>query len=254
MSDRPARPRVLAVAGLDPTGGAGLLADVEAVRAAGGLPLVACAALTAQGPAGVTGILPVSEEFLRLQIETLGPVDACKTGMLGAADAAALVADLVGAGVLPRPVVDPVSRSSSGHPLLDDGGAAVLRARLLPAARAVTPNLAEAGALTGMAVDTPAAMEDAARALVDLGVGMAVVTGGHLPGDLVDVGMCAGDSAPWRVARPRVPGTARGTGCRFASALATYLARGDAPREAVAAAGALVARHVVAWPRSGGAG
>jgi len=235
-------PRVLCVGGLDPSGGAGLIADAEAVRAAGGRPGVVCAALTAQGPGGALGVQPVAADFLDAQIRAVGVVDGFKTGMLGTAAVVELIAQQVEDGTLPRPVVDPVVRASSGLELLDASGRDALRRTLLPCAAVVTPNLDEAAWLTGRDVRDVAGMEDAARALLDRGCGAAVITGGHLDGALVDVLATGADVM--RLARVRVPGTARGTGCRFAAFLATRLAAGDVMAAAAVAAGLFVAAHV----------
>jgi hydroxymethylpyrimidine/phosphomethylpyrimidine kinase len=237
-------PRVLALGGLDPGGGAGLLADASAIKAAGGQPLTACAALTAQGDEGVDGIFPVPAEFLDLQLRHLTPVAAVKTGVLWSVEVIDWLAARVRGGALPPPVVDPVMRASSGGLLLEPDGVRALRRHLVRRARAVTPNLVEAGVLLRRRVESPDQMEDAARALVDAGAMLAVITGGHLTEELIDVGMSRNDGAPWRVRRQRVPGSARGTGCRFAAALATHLAQGLDDREAVTRAGELVADHV----------
>jgi len=237
-------PLVLVVAGLDPSAGSGLIADVDAVRAAGGRPAAVCAALTAQGGRGVQGVLPVFGDFVTAQINALDPANAVKTGMLGTGSAVEALLALLDQGAIPPPVVDPVVESSSGHALLDRAGAERVRTALVPLAAAVTPNLDEAAWLTGREVETPEQMEDAARALTDAGCALAVITGGHLRGDMVDVVMARGSGAPVRLPRQRVPGTARGTGCRFASFLATCLARGDEPVVAAQLAGDYVARHV----------
>lgn len=237
-------PRVLTVAGLDPSGGSGLLADVEAIRYCGAMPVAVCAALTAQGREWISDTMSVPAPFVEAQIQALGPVDGLKTGMLGNRSVVSALVKLLGRGVIPPPVVDPVLQASSGRELLDEEGARVLRDELLPLSLAVTPNLAEASFLTRRKVTSPAEMEDAARVLVDGGTQLVVVTGGHLRGKLVDVAMGPGDSKPWRLERERVPGTARGTGCRFAAALAARLAMGDSPRAAVRTAGDHVADYV----------
>jgi len=237
-------PRVLALGGLDPGARAGVLADANAIATAGGRPLTACAALTAQGAEGVDGVFPVPAEFLDLQLNHLLPVDAVKTGVLWSVEVIEWLVARVRGGALPSPVVDPVVRASSGGLLVEPDGVRAMRRHLVRRSRAVTPNLAEAGLLIRRQVETPDQMEDAARALVDAGAALAVITGGHLAGEMVDVGMSRDDAAPWRVPRQRVPGSARGTGCRFAAALATHLALGLDDHEAVIRAGELVADHV----------
>lgn len=238
------RPVVLTIAGLDPGCGAGLLADVEAIRACGGSPRAVCAALTAQGRE-VVGAYAVEPSIVEQQARSVGEVAAAKIGMLGSERVVERVVFLVMQGVIPAPVVDPLRHASTGMMLMENQAAERLRQSLLPRSAAVTPNLDEAAWLTGVEdVLTVAQMEDAARALVDAGVGLAVITGGHLEGALVDVAMAAGDGAPWQLLRRRVAGTARGTGCRFSSALATHLALGADPRTAVERAGEYVASYV----------
>ena len=231
-----------------------MLADVDAVRAAGGCPFAVCAALTAQGERGVSGVQPIFGDFVAAQIVALGRVDAVKTGMLGTASAVDALVALLDRGELPPPVVDPVVESSSGHALIGRDGAERIRSELVTRAAAVTPNLDEAAWLTGRDVETPDQMEDAARALVDAGWPLAVVTGGHLRDELVDVVMTRAAVAPVRLVRRRVRGSARGTGCRFASFLATRLAVADEPIVAVELAGDFVARHVASSSNAGSGG
>jgi hydroxymethylpyrimidine/phosphomethylpyrimidine kinase len=147
-------------------------------------------------------------------------------------------------GAIPL-VVDPVIAASDGAPLLDAAGVESLRTRLLPLATLVTPNLAEAAALTGRTVDGPAAMADAARALVGLGARAALVTGGHLEGDAVDV--LYDGRAVRELRAPRIPGPpVHGTGCALATAIAARLACGAALADAVGDAKAFVARAIAA--------
>jgi hydroxymethylpyrimidine/phosphomethylpyrimidine kinase len=203
-----------------------------------------CAALTAQGRE-VMGAYPVEASILEQQTRSVGEVAAAKIGMLGSEAVVERVVFMVINGVIPAPVVDPVRHASTGMMLMENQAGERLKHSLLPRAGAVTPNLDEAAWLTGVEdVLTVAQMEDAARALLDAGVGLAVITGGHLEGALVDVGMAAGDDAPWQLLRRRVQGSARGTGCRFSSALATFLALELEPRAAVERAGEYVASYV----------
>ena len=243
MSDD--RPAVMTIAGLDPGCGAGLIADVEAIGACGGSPRAVCAALTAQGRE-VMGAYPVEASILEQQTRSVGEVAAVKIGMLGSEAVVERVVFMVMDGAIPAPVVDPVRHASTGMMLMENQAGERLKKSLLPRAAAVTPNLDEAAWLTGVEdVLTVSQMEDAARALVDAGVGLAVITGGHLPGaPLIDVAMAAGDDAPWQLMRRRVEGSARGTGCRFSSALATFLALELEPRAAVERAGEYVASYV----------
>jgi hydroxymethylpyrimidine/phosphomethylpyrimidine kinase len=239
-------PRVLVVAGLDPSGGAGLVADLEALAAAGARGWAVAAALTAQGRRGALGFEPVSEAMLLAQLEALLDGErprAVKTGMLGsAALARALAARLAWPPLARIPlVVDPVLAASSGASLLDTGGASPgeALAPLLARARLATPNLPELAALTGDDVSTD---EGAIRAARRLPARAVLVKGGHRVGAPVDLLVEARKVT--RFAGRRRAGTARGTGCRLASAIAAHLAAGAPLEVAVRRAKALVGRYL----------
>ena len=240
-------PRVLLVAGLDPSGGAGLVADLEAVRAAGALGWAVAAALTAQGPGGARGFEPASAKILLAQIDALvlGPERprAVKTGMLATRTLArALAARLAEPPLEKIPlVVDPVLAASSGASLFDAEGRAPgeALAPLLERARLVTPNLPELAALTGLDVSSDDAAIRAARALPARAV---LVKGGHRPGAPLDLLVTRGRVT--RMSGRRRRGTARGTGCRLASAIAALLARGASLEDAVRGAKRIVERYL----------
>ncbi len=244
---------VLVVAGLDPTAGAGLAADLEALAAVGARGWPVAAALTAQGPRGVRGWSPVPLEMLLAQLDALldgasRPPGAIKTGMLGTAQLAQALAARLGARDLARVpvVVDPVLLSSSGALLLDLADASPREALgpLLERARVVTPNLEELKALTGFETGGDEAAIEAARRL---GARAVLVKGGHRDGAPVDL-LVVGRRVT-RFSGRRRPGTARGTGCRLASALAGLLARGASLDEAVRGAKRVVERHLDAVAR-----
>ncbi|MGH7590326.1 MAG: bifunctional hydroxymethylpyrimidine kinase/phosphomethylpyrimidine kinase, partial [Gemmatimonadales bacterium] len=179
------------------------------------------------------------------------PPAAFKTGMLATAEIAALVADTITARGWRRYVLDPVMVSTSGHRLLDAGGEAVLRERLLPLATLVTPNLDEAEILTGITVREPAAMDEAGRRLLALGAGAALVKGGHLAGkELVDVFVTKAGIK--HIRRPRVPTTStHGTGCTLSAAITAGLALGWELEAAVATGLDFVARAIATAPGLG---
>jgi hydroxymethylpyrimidine/phosphomethylpyrimidine kinase len=241
------RPRVLVVAGLDPTGGAGLVADLEALRAVGARGWAVASALTAQGPKGARGFEPTTEAFLLAQIDALlagrERPGAVKTGMLGTAALARALAARLAERPLGRVplVLDPVLAASSGAPLLDVAGGAPADAigPLLARARLVTPNLPELALLAGADVSTDAGAIAAARSLPARAV---LVKGGHRAGAPVDL-LVEGRRVV-RLAGRRRPGTARGTGCRLASAIAGRLAQGDSLEEAVRRAKRVVERYL----------
>jgi hydroxymethylpyrimidine/phosphomethylpyrimidine kinase len=240
-------PRVLVVAGLDPSGGAGLIADLEALGAAGAQGWAVAAALTAQGSRGARGFEPVSEAMLLAQIDALvagreRPA-AVKTGMLGSATIArALAARLAEAPLARVPVVvDPVLAASSGAPLFHAEGASPGEALspLLARARLATPNLSELAALTGDDVSSDEAAIRAARRLPARAV---LVKGGHRRGAPVDLLVERGRVL--RFAGRRRTGSARGTGCRLASGIAAFLAAGAPLEEAVRRAKRMVERYL----------
>jgi hydroxymethylpyrimidine/phosphomethylpyrimidine kinase len=241
------RARVLVAAGLDPSGGAGLVADLEALRAVGAEGWAVATALTAQGPRGGRGFEPTTEAFLLQQLDALldgGPrPGAVKTGMLATAGLARVLA----ARVRERPlgkvplVVDPVLAASSGASLFDAGGAGLgdALAPLLARARLATPNLPELHLLTGEDVSTDAGALRAARLLPARAV---LVKGGHRAGAPVDL-LVEGRRVT-RIEGRRRPGTARGTGCRLASAIAGLLAQGAGLEEAVRGGKRVVERYL----------
>jgi len=239
-------PRVLVVAGLDPTGGAGLLADAEALRAVGARAWAVATALTVQGPRGARGFEPATPALLRAQLDAL--LDgrerprSVKTGMLATAALARALAERLAAPPLARTplVVDPVLAASSGAPLLRGRAPpAEALAPLLARARLATPNLGELALLTGEDVSSDEAAIRAARRLPARAV---LVKGGHRAGAPVDL-LVEGRRVTRFTGRRR-PGTARGTGCRLASAIAGLLAQGRSLEEAVRGAKRVVERYL----------
>jgi hydroxymethylpyrimidine/phosphomethylpyrimidine kinase len=241
----------LTIAGTDSGGGAGVAADVKTFEAAGVWAAVAVTAVTAQNSLGVHATEALSPELVRVQIGAVASdlgVDAAKTGMLATAEVVEAVAEAVrDFGVRPL-VVDPVMISSSGTPLLSEDGLAVLREQLLPYAAVVTPNLAEAAALTGLEVSDRAGMADAARALADLGPGVVLVTGGHLAaeGSSPDCLLVAGGDVVWLDGARVDTAHTHGTGCVLSAAICAELARGMEAADACVAAKHFVERAIAA--------
>ncbi len=240
-------PRVLVMAGSDSGGGAGVQADLKAVAALGGHATTVITALTAQNTRGVQGVMPVPLDFVRAQFlsvaEDIG-LDAVKTGMLHNAAMVNLAVELL-EGIDAPLVVDPVMAAKGGDRLLLDEALDALRTRLIPRASLVTPNLDEAEVILGRAVREPQAMIQAARDLVAMGAGAALVKGGHLDqAEMVDV-LYDGRQVHEFVS-PRLDTThTHGTGCTLASALATLLAKGWGLVAAVERARLLVRRAIV---------
>jgi hydroxymethylpyrimidine/phosphomethylpyrimidine kinase len=232
-------PNILSIAGSDPSGGAGIQADIKAIGANGGYAMAAITALTAQNTRGVAGARMIDPGFVAAQIETVFEdirVDAVKIGMLGdAAIVRAVAAALDGRDV---PIVlDPVMVAKGGDRLLAAEAVAALGAELLPMATIVTPNLPEAADL--LDAREPAdrdGMRRAAEALLASGCGAVLLKGGHLPGrDSPDLFLSATHCAWMEAPRIETPHT-HGTGCTLSSALATWLARTGDMAEAAKAA------------------
>ncbi|CAO0822966.1 Hydroxymethylpyrimidine/phosphomethylpyrimidine kinase [Desulfarculales bacterium] len=239
--------RVMVIAGSDSGGGAGLQADLMAVAVLGGRASTVVTVLTAQNSLGVQGFWPVPPKFVAAQFRAVANdigLDAVKTGILPTAAHVVLVAELLAPLGAPL-VVDPVLAASTGQGLMEPAALEVLKTRLLPLASLVTPNLAEAQALTGLNVQGPKVMARAARVLVEMGARAALVKGGHLAGEPVDV-LFDGRREHYFSA-PRLPNAhTHGTGCTLASALATLLASGWELKAAVERARLLVRRAIAA--------
>jgi hydroxymethylpyrimidine/phosphomethylpyrimidine kinase len=248
-------PVVLTIAGSDPSGGAGIQADLKTFARLGAYGTAVLTALTAQNTRGVRGIEPVRAEFVVQQLDAvLDDLDvrAIKTGMLGRTDVVEALAERLARSTAAPLVVDPVLVATAGQALTEPEAIAALRRRLLPLATLVTPNLSEAAALTGRAVATRAAMREAARALVDLGARAALVKGGHLADAAVDV--LYDGSALSELVAPRHAGVFHGAGCTLSAAITVGLARGLPLGDAVSAAKDHVTAAIRnAPPRGGGA-
>jgi hydroxymethylpyrimidine/phosphomethylpyrimidine kinase len=250
VADAP--PLVLTVAGSDSGGGAGIQADLKTMLALGVHGMSVLTAVTAQNSRGVHGVWDLPAEAVRAQYRAVADdigVHAVKTGMLSSAELVELVAELI-AGTDAPAVVDPVGVSKHGDPLLADSALDAVRTRLLPAATVVTPNLDEVAQLTGVRVEDEAGMRRAAEALLDLGPRWALVKGGHLSGDAVDL-LTDGAEEHWLRA-PRLDNRhTHGTGCTLASAIASHLALGLPVPEAVTRAKEYVTGAIAAGFRLG---
>jgi len=234
-------PNSLTIAGVDPSGGAGILADVKAMSALGAYATAVVAALTAQNTLGVTGISPVPPAFVAAQIDTLFAdvrIDSVKIGMLGQQPVTRIVAERMAHWKPAHLVLDPVMIAKSGDALLERSAIDELRESLVPLATMITPNLPEAGVLLdSRPVETVKEMRRMAerlrRQLSDDGRRWVFLKGGHLPGnDTIDV-LHDGDQMI------ELPGTridtrnTHGTGCTLSAALAALLPQcHDAPEAA----------------------
>ena len=234
---------VLSVAGVDPSGGAGVLADLKAFCACGVYGCGVIVALTAQNTQAVTGVHVPPTDFLHLQLDTLFAdvrIDAVKIGMLGSAAATRTVAERLAHWQAARIVLDPVMIAKRGDALLDKDAVAELREALLPQAALITPNLPEAGVLLeARAPDTPREMRQAAeklRRLLPDDQRWILLKGGHLPGNEVYDLLFDGERMV-EFHSPRIATrNTHGTGCSLSSAIAAFLGRGFVMEEAVARA------------------
>jgi hydroxymethylpyrimidine/phosphomethylpyrimidine kinase len=240
-------PNVLSVAGIDPSGGAGIFADLKAFSALGAYGTGVVAALTAQNTHGVTGVHPVPPEFVRLQLDTLFAdvaIASAKIGMLGTSPIAAAVAEglarPLSAGTLLHLVVDPVMIAKSGDALLDREAISTLVEAILPQATIITPNLPEAGVLLGSRPpDSLKEMyrfaERLRRMLRHDGRRWVLLKGGHLSGDAIDL-LHDGDRMI-ELPAPRIETrNTHGTGCSLSAAIAALLPRASDVPQAIRAA------------------
>lgn len=225
-----ARPCALSVAGLDPSGGAGFLADLKAFHAAGAWGCAVAAVLTVQSTSGLASVHPVDADLVRAQAERVflhQHVRAWKTGALGSTANVALAAALAAAHPSLPLVVDPVivaTRTDAGARLLDGGALAELH-RLMALATLVTPNVDEAEALLGGRVTSVEDARDAARALVSRGARAALVKGGHLAGErAVDALATADGVALLEAPRVALDGDFHGGGCTLSALITGRLA------------------------------
>jgi hydroxymethylpyrimidine/phosphomethylpyrimidine kinase len=234
VSDAKKRSVALTIAGSDPGGGAGIQADLKTFAALGVYGFSAITAVIAQNSSTVNRVAPVDAAMVAAQIETIAAErrpDAIKTGALGTAKIVGTVADAIARLDLPAPVVDPVLLSSAGARLLDPAGECALLKHLLPLARIVTPNLAEAQALSGVGGASPAAIRAMARVLGKAGARAVLIKGGH-PGSSsealaqsIDLLYDGREFVELRAARIS-GGGAHGLGCALSAAIAAYLALG----------------------------
>ena len=247
---------VLIIAGYDPSGGAGVLADAKAVAAMECYGAAAITSLTFQNTKGVFGAEHQSAETLAAQLEPIFDdfaVDAVKTGMLPTAETIAATVAALEAHAHGPVVVDPVVRSTSGFDLVDEAALGALVTRLFPLAAVVTPNVVEAERITGERVESHADMARAARAMVKMGAAAALVTGGHLELDGLAVDVLFDGVSVHTFSDRRVASTStHGTGCTLASAIAAGLARGRSLAVAVAAAKTYVTEAIRRAPGLGG--
>ena len=236
---------VLTIAGFDPSGGAGIIADLKSFAANNCYGVAAITALTVQNTQGVSCFQPVDAKVLKESIYSLladGRIKAIKIGMVGNRHNAEVVREVLETNPALPSVLDPIYRASSGRELVDQSGFDFVRTKLLGLASVVTPNMDEAAALTGLKVENVEEMKAAARKLIEMGARNAVVTGGHLD-KAIDV-YCEGANLQTFAGDRMKMDNLHGAGCTFSSALAANLALGRHLEDAVVLAKAYVTEAI----------
>jgi len=246
---------VLSIAGSDPSGGAGLQADLKTFAAHGVFGMAVVTSLTAQNTRRVAAVYPVAAEMVREQIDAIVEdieIDAVKVGLLPDAGVARAVAEALERHRPPHVVLDPVMAATSGDALLGGDALSVMRGPLLGLARVVTPNLPEAEMLCARRIDydSPESLREACRDIAALGAGCVLLKGGHGRGEAIDL-LFDGEGFH-EFSAARLPGgPIHGTGCTLSSSMAARLALGDSVREAVRRAKEYVTANIRAARRVG---
>ncbi|PKL51619.1 MAG: bifunctional hydroxymethylpyrimidine kinase/phosphomethylpyrimidine kinase [Nitrospira bacterium HGW-Nitrospira-1] len=218
--------KALTIAGFDPSGGAGIQADLKVFHALGIYGLSVASSLTAQNTEGVRDIMSVPDRFVKKQLTALLSdliPEATKTGMLYSEANVAAVAHIIEKYSLKNIVVDPVMVSSSGKKLVEKNTLVVMKKKLFPFSTVITPNIYEAAVLSGINIKNMADMEKAAVCLRDSGPENVIITGGHLEDFALDV---LYDGSFHYLKSRKVIGEYHGTGCAFSAALTAMLAKG----------------------------
>jgi len=223
-------PRILAIAGSDSSGGAGVQADIKTITMLGGYAMTAITAITAQNTVGVQAVAAISPKMVVQQIvscrDDIG-IDAVKIGMLAAPEVIAAVADAL-ADIAAPVVLDPVMIATSGAALAGSEAVAALRQTLFPRAALITPNLPELAHLVGRALPGRAAMIAAAEELAGECGAAVLAKGGHAEGERITDVLIAPGEPPRLFDHARIDTIhTHGTGCTLSSAIATLLGRGE---------------------------
>jgi hydroxymethylpyrimidine kinase/phosphomethylpyrimidine kinase len=252
-------PIALTIAGFDPSGGAGIVADIKTFTAFDCFAVAAVTSLTFQNTTGVFGAAHQTAETVRAQVMPViqdFSVACAKTGMLPTREVIAEVARLFLETELPAPVVDPVIRSTSGYDLIDDDALSALVKKLMPLARVVTPNIPEAERITGLCIEDEEGMRRAARVMREMGARAVLVKGGHLKGKaegapsatdmLDDEGRVTLFQGEWIETT-----STHGTGCTLSAAIAACLGHGLSLEKAIETAKHFVTNAIRHAPRIG---
>lgn len=242
--------KVLTIAGSDSGGGAGIQADIKAISAMGCFASSAITAITAQNTLGVDAVHPVPLDILAAQIDAVLSdigTDAIKIGMLHSVEVVSLVADKIERYGITNVVLDPVMVSTSGHKLIEDNAIEIMKNRLIPLARVITPNLPEAEILSGYTITDQQEFPQIATLLSHNNSTSVLLKAGHLNGDtLTDYFYNAEDGSMTLLPSKRVDTrNTHGTGCTLSSALAAALARGESLTEAAISAKRYIEQAII---------
>ena len=238
--------RAMTIAGSDSGGGAGIQADLKTFAAHGVYGTSALTAITSQNTRGVTDVLELPASLIESQIDAIVSdigADVVKTGMLSSSTVIEVVAAKARQHDMDALVVDPVMVAKGGDKLLQDDAVDALRSLLVPIAMVITPNVPEAETLLGMKIETLDEAKEAAQALVGMGARAAVVKGGHLSGPPTDM-LYDGEEFRAFTSRRIDTTSTHGTGCTFASAIASNLAKGLPLRQSVSLAKSYVSSAI----------
>jgi hydroxymethylpyrimidine/phosphomethylpyrimidine kinase len=244
----------LTIAGLDPSGGAGIIADIKTFSAFGCFATAAVASLTFQNTTGVFGAVHQSAETLRGQVEPVlndFDVSGVKTGMLPTREIIEETASLVSEFALKNFVVDPVVRSTSGFDLIDDAALKALIEKLFPLSDLITPNIPEAERISGMNIETEIDIAGAAARMRSMGARNILIKGGHLEGLRAKDFLYLGDELFTFEAEFIRTNATHGTGCTLAAAITANLALGKTLPEAVKISKDFVTRAIRTAPGLG---
>ncbi|QHT48365.1 bifunctional hydroxymethylpyrimidine kinase/phosphomethylpyrimidine kinase [Bacillus sp. SB49] len=225
----------LTIAGTDPSGGAGIQADLKTFQELQSYGMSVVTSVVAQNTTGVSAVHHLPVTMLKQQLYAVSddmPIDALKTGMVATIDMMEVLKQWLKETEAAY-VMDPVMVATSGDPLIEEKARDYLRKELVPLTTLVTPNIPEAEYLTGKAIETEEAMKKAAEELVEVyGAGAALVKGGHLRGHAVDYLYDGNEMTVLEAERIDTNNT-HGTGCTYSAAITAYLSRGDTLKEAV---------------------
>lgn len=245
----------LTIAASDSSCGAGIQADLAVFREMGVYGVCAVTNVTAQNSLGVHKINKVPPRIVAAQIDAVTrdfEVAACKIGMLYSPQTVDLVGERIARREIQNAVLDPVIKAKNGEVLLTEPAVKRVKRRLMSVVAIVTPNAHEAQALTGIEVVDRASARDAAKALIEMGAGAALVKGGHIEGEPVDVFYDGSEFA--EIAGRRIEKSMHGTGCVLSAAIAARLALGDELVNAVTYAKSYVEKAIDASQRLGKGG